>query len=179
MKPKFLFLTTSLVLASIALGGCSNVRQTMGLERNKPDEFRVVSRAPLTVPPDFTLRPPKPGTDNNSETTPKDQAAQTLLGGNPSDSAPSGSTSTREAKLLEQTGANKADPNIKAVIERETEQLVDANKTLLDRITKFDPSAVTVNPAEEKERLEKNKEQGLPANSGTVPTIKPRRKGLL
>jgi hypothetical protein len=32
-----------------------------------PDEFEVVQRAPLTIPPDFDLRPPKPGSPRPQE----------------------------------------------------------------------------------------------------------------
>ncbi len=50
------------VLAFAALSllvACSgSVQQKLGLERRVPDEFQVVRRAPLTLPPDFTLRPP-------------------------------------------------------------------------------------------------------------------------
>jgi hypothetical protein len=31
------------------------------MERTGPDEFAVETRAPLTLPPDFDLRPPQPG----------------------------------------------------------------------------------------------------------------------
>ena len=43
------------------LAGCSGFKQAIGLEATPPDEFAVESRAPLTVPPDFDLRPPEPG----------------------------------------------------------------------------------------------------------------------
>ena len=33
----------------------------LGMGKRSPDEFAVVKRAPLIVPPDFDLRPPEPG----------------------------------------------------------------------------------------------------------------------
>ena len=48
--------------------------------RNRPDEFRVGRNAPLVVPPDFALTPPRPGqADTGSD--PRAQALQALFGG--------------------------------------------------------------------------------------------------
>ena len=44
------------LLASLALGGCGGVRQSLGLVRTSPDEFAVVAKPPLVLPPDFGLR---------------------------------------------------------------------------------------------------------------------------
>lgn len=55
--------TLSLLFCGALLTACtgSQVRNTFGLNRSAPDEFKVVSRPPLSVPPEFTLRPPNPG----------------------------------------------------------------------------------------------------------------------
>ena len=48
--------------ALAGLAGCSGgTRQALGLVRSSPDEFAVVAKAPLVLPPDFGLRPPIPG----------------------------------------------------------------------------------------------------------------------
>ena len=76
-------LSGRLILAAAALallGGCSSIRSTFGLERNPPDEFAVVRRAPLTLPPDFTLPPPSPGASRPQESAPSQQAAAALFG---------------------------------------------------------------------------------------------------
>ena len=41
----------------ISLGACSS----LGGERRTPDEFKVVTKAPLSVPPEYALRPPPAG----------------------------------------------------------------------------------------------------------------------
>ncbi len=53
-----ILLIGGLLTAILALSGCSDVKQELGVGRNSPDEFMVVKRAPLTLPPDYTLRPP-------------------------------------------------------------------------------------------------------------------------
>ena len=45
-----------------------------------PDEFAVVQRAPLTIPPDFELRPPRPGEVRPQTGTTSDQARAALVG---------------------------------------------------------------------------------------------------
>ena len=49
------------LVGAMVLSGCSDFKQAIGLDPTMPDEFEVESQAPLTIPPDFTLRPPKPG----------------------------------------------------------------------------------------------------------------------
>ena len=54
-----LLLGSSLIL----LSGCSGdkLARTFGLTRDAPDEYTVTTRAPLSMPPDYNLRPPRPG----------------------------------------------------------------------------------------------------------------------
>ena len=54
-------LMTGLALACLAapLAGCSDSSSAgLGYGKNPPDEFNVVRRAPLIMPPEFNLRPP-------------------------------------------------------------------------------------------------------------------------
>ncbi|HEY0837577.1 MAG TPA: DUF3035 domain-containing protein, partial [Azospirillum sp.] len=50
-----------LALVALTVSGCSDVRRSIGLDRASPDEFAVVSRAPLSMPPDLRLPAPRPG----------------------------------------------------------------------------------------------------------------------
>ena len=50
-----------LFAATVVLGGCGGFRDAVGLNKRAPDEFAVVSKAPLVIPPDYGLRPPRPG----------------------------------------------------------------------------------------------------------------------
>lgn len=163
------------LLLALTLAACDNAKRSLGLERQLPDEFRVVSRAPLTVPPDFTLQPPTPGT-KAAQNSPVKMAESALLGAAQLSAA---SLSPVENALLSQTGGDKAGPSIRATIDLETAQMIDADRTLIDKIRDYEPQAEIVDAQKEKERLDQNKAQNLPANSGEVPIIKIRRKGLL
>jgi hypothetical protein len=65
-------------LAALALAGCGG---SSGLYRERPDEFAVARNAPLVVPPDFALRPPRPGEAPPAQTDSRTQAIEALFGG--------------------------------------------------------------------------------------------------
>ena len=49
--------------------------------RDRPDEFAVQRQAPLVVPPDFSLTPPKPGAPRPADTNSQQQTLDALFGG--------------------------------------------------------------------------------------------------
>jgi hypothetical protein len=60
------------------LAGCADFRMALGIDRVGPDEFAVESRAPLTIPPEFDLRPPQPGAPRPQEVTAADKARKVI-----------------------------------------------------------------------------------------------------
>jgi len=62
----------------LLIAGCSDFKKSMGLEPTLPDEFAVESRAPLTIPPDFELRPPQPGASRPQEKSSDQEAKQVI-----------------------------------------------------------------------------------------------------
>jgi hypothetical protein len=93
------------VVAPILLGGCSNWKQTLGIEPTSPDEFAVESRAPLTIPPDFNLRPPEPGTARPQETSMANKAQGAV------DNAGPGQPGSQASGTLHFPTSNMSDPN--------------------------------------------------------------------
>jgi hypothetical protein len=70
---------SALCLAGTSLiAGCGDFKKSIGLESTLPDEFAVESRAPLTIPPDFELRPPSPGAPRPQEKASNQQAKQAI-----------------------------------------------------------------------------------------------------
>ena len=53
MKNKTLLSLTLITVLAVALASCG-----LGYNKNPPNEFNVVRRAPLILPPEFELRPP-------------------------------------------------------------------------------------------------------------------------
>jgi len=64
--------------AAVLLSGCASG----GFGRGRgPDEFAVARNAPLVVPPDFAMTPPRPGEADVGAQDPRAQALQALFGG--------------------------------------------------------------------------------------------------
>ncbi len=143
----------------LALCACETTKENLGLNRRTPDAFAVMTRAPLSMPPDYYLRPPEPGAPRPQEETATDQAESALWANKKS--VPK-AASKAEAALLEKTGAVNADPDIRSTINAETDAIIDqdtpsARKLLglsRDRTT---APAPTINPVEETQRLKEEK----------------------
>jgi len=67
----------------VAVAGCTDFKRSIGLEPTMPDEFAVESRAPLTIPPDFDLRPPTPGAPRPQEKSADQQAKDVMAEAGP------------------------------------------------------------------------------------------------
>ena len=67
-------------VAAMGLAGCTAAGRALGITKVTPDEFRIVTKAPLTVPPDYSLRPPAPGEPRPQELQPESAARNALLG---------------------------------------------------------------------------------------------------
>ena len=68
---------------ALLVAGCSDFKKSIGLEPTMPDEFAVESRAPLTVPPDFDLRPPTRGAPRPQEKSADQQAKDVFAAAGP------------------------------------------------------------------------------------------------
>src|SRR5213080_4115971 len=75
------FLRLAALAGALALAACSGdeLTRTFGLTRDPPDEFQVTTRAPLSMPPDFSLRPPRPGASRPQELSQRQQAEAALV----------------------------------------------------------------------------------------------------
>ncbi len=170
----------ALVGLVLALAACGDTAQSLGLGRNPPDEFAVVERPPLSMPPEFTLRPPSPGAPRPQEVS-MPSRAQTLLFG-AGGRAASSSESEGEKSLLAAAGTDKAEPNIRAVIDREAAQKVVGSEHLVEELLWWrDPSsnATTVDPAAEAARLREAQEKGESVTTGPTPIIEKNKSGWL
>jgi hypothetical protein len=71
-------LAVASIFGLVLLSGCSDFRVALGMDRVGPDEFAVESRAPLTIPPDFDLRPPQPGAPRPQDVTSAERARRVI-----------------------------------------------------------------------------------------------------
>ncbi len=54
---KQLIITVTVILLTLGLSACSNFNRVIGKEKSTPDEFKVVVRPPLSLPPGFADKP--------------------------------------------------------------------------------------------------------------------------
>jgi hypothetical protein len=140
-------IVASALVAAAGLAGCSSAGKALGMGKVTPDEFRVVTKAPLVVPPDFALRPPAPGEPRPQELQPESAARTALLGAREAEVRSDG-----EKILVAKAGAEKADPLIRYVVDDEFGDVAHKEKSFADRVMfwKSDKPAVQLqqeNPA--------------------------------
>lgn len=118
-----------LVGAGLSLAGCDSIREAIGSGKDSPDEFAVATKAPLVIPPDFNLRPPKPGAAPDNQLEPSQAAQQTLFGADNATvaSAMPGSMSQGEKLLLAYAGAQNADPAIRQTLASDRNKAIQAS----------------------------------------------------
>ncbi|MEM1380144.1 MAG: DUF3035 domain-containing protein [Pseudomonadota bacterium] len=123
MRCSFLLASSALLLAACASGGPS------GGNRNAPDEFAVLTKPPLTVPPDYALRPPRPGETRPQELSTSERTQQLLLGDQTK--AP---PSNGELAFIQLVGAVNVDPSIRAILAAENGGQADKDASLSNRL---------------------------------------------
>ena len=118
----------ALSCAALALAGCGTFR-SMGGSKVTPDEFRVVTKAPLVVPPDYSLRPPAPGEPRPQELQPESAARLALLG-----RRTAAQRTPAEVAFASRAGADQADPLIRFVVDDEFGDLAHKDRSFADMV---------------------------------------------
>jgi Protein of unknown function (DUF3035) len=152
---------TALMVASAA-GGCTSLRRAVGSEKVAPDEFRVVSKAPLVVPPEFNLRPPRPGEARPMELRPDLQARTAVFG------VQLGATASEGEKLLvARAGGTNADPRIRAVIDEETGSVARRPEGFANRLLGRSGPAAATDPVQAEAEAERLRAEQTSINNAT------------
>lgn len=158
---------SALLVATLALGGCSDLSKALGLVKSPPDEFTVVAGTPLTLPPDYGLRPPRNASDKPLGATQTDRARVAVFGvqgkqATPGSTDPSNPQTPGEQALLQKAGGADIDPGVRARVDQEQKQALDQHKGFIDGLMfwQTDPiPGAALDATKEAERL----------NQGTVP----------
>ena len=188
MRRTILLPVTCAAVGAMMLGGCSAFENLGGAKKVSPDEFKIVSHSPLTMPPNAELRPPRPGEPRPQETSPTDQAKEALsptLAGRvqaQAKAAPTGAPGdASEASLIAKASAGGVDPNIRSQVNQDTRVLAAKDNTFIDSLIFWQdkpPPGVVLDPAKEQQRLRESQASGQPSSAPT-PTIERRKRGLL
>lgn len=170
--------------AAIALSGCTDARKALGFEKAPPDEFQVVERAPLSMPPDFSLRPPAPGAVRPQEGNVRDQARAALTGRATATPISAQGRSTGDVALLKKAGAEQIQPDIRIMVNKETQAIAESDKSFTDKLVFWrkpdGPGAgEQLDATKEAQRLRENQALGRGIGDGDTPRIARRKKGML
>jgi len=166
------------------IASCSgSVRDTLGMRRSAPNEFKVVSHPPLSVPPEFSLRPPVPDESFVASKSTSTEAKKVLF-----------EKASADIKIIEKTNgeeafsslfkANDANPEIKSLLQkefieaaREEEEKSFLEKNLLSKLPSFSKDDEDKAPNEvvdaklEKERIAENKKKGEKITGNETPVV--------
>jgi hypothetical protein len=179
----FPLVVAGVALATLSLSGCTDFRRAVGWDKVIPDEFAVVSRAPLAIPPDYTLRPPRLGAQREQETAPVEQAKQTVFraaGDQPAQNAAAlGPRSPAEGELLQKAGAGDAPTNIRELVNQDVVEAKPVDEGFVDKLLfwrsgdKVGATDEVIDPSKEAQRLREAKTAGKSpsADAGALPTI--------
>ncbi|HET6606628.1 MAG TPA: DUF3035 domain-containing protein [Rhodopila sp.] len=151
--------------------------RTFGLTRDAPDEFTVTTRAPLSMPPDYNLRPPRPGAPRPQEQSSRQQAEAALVP-QLALAAPQGSSSPGQTALLQEIGP-AAPADIRTKVDHDAANS-SASEGFIDKLLywrKPDSNLATVDPGKEASRLRQNAALGEGPNVGDTPIIQPKKSG--
>ena len=173
----------------ILLTGCSSARDIVGLSKQSPDEFEVVTRAPLSLPPDYGLRVPVPNFSRTREKSLGESADKLIPargsqspGKNLSRVDRSGAISPAEDAILGRAQAKISNQSIRAEINSDNKTISGTDKKLIEKIMFWQgtkKSGAVLDPEKESARIKGLKSDGKPISNRAVPVIERADRGLL
>jgi hypothetical protein len=181
---RMMTLRWALLVAPLMLAGCSSsMMQTLGLQRDPPNEFEVTTQPQLAMPPDLNaaatnLPPPTPGAPRPQDVAVPQQAEDAMLGG----AALEGGT---PSTIGDQAFLQKAGPTPPPDIRQEVNAQAARDTKSLTLGNRMDPfgipvaKPVLVDASQERQRLQKDAALGLSPAVGSTPIIKPKNHGPL
>ena len=134
--------------------GCSSTSKVLGLTKQSPNEFNILTKAPLVVPPEYNLRPPAAGASSAENNYTQEAARKALIG-----DIDSAEPTRGEIVLMTKAGVGRANQEIRVEIdgqnsvERKTSSFTD--RVLFWNNGKYTPRDGTpLDPETEAKRLE-------------------------
>lgn len=138
---------------ALNLAACTSIAKQFGVTREAPNEFNILTKAPLSLPPEYNLRPPQIGVSNAESNYSETVARQALLGDidytEPTDG---------EIMLMNKAGVGRTDPEIRLIIDGtnsvERKSAEFTNQILYwDKGKVVDPQGTSLDPDIEAARL--------------------------
>lgn len=154
----------AVLLPIIGLAGCGQLSETFGYGKNPPDEFAIIRKSPLIIPPDYQLKPPLTNLEG-LQRLPEQNDARALLTNAPPPPADT-ELSQGERKLLMTAGASNSSDSIRDQIDREGQTVVSKKGNFVERILGFgrdDEEAFELETLERETEIESTSEAEIEA----------------
>jgi hypothetical protein len=165
-------------LLPMALSGCGEFKSAFGLSKTVPNEFDVVANAPLAIPPDFNLRPPRPGALPTQGESPTVKARETIFraAGDKGTIDGGDRMSAGENDILRAAGAQGAEGDIRSVVNQEAQEGQPFNRNFVDRLVFWRANKkadkAVLDPVKETSRLEeKSGDKTVSTQFSAPPTV--------
>jgi len=110
MRLKTLMLVTA--CGAMGLSACGTTSKALGLTKNAPNEFNILTKAPLVVPPEYNLRPPQVGTSSAENNYSQKSAREALIG-----DVDAAEPTRGEVVLMSKAGVGRANQEIRLEID--------------------------------------------------------------
>ena len=125
-----IFFSLIFMLNLSLLSGCgSELSDVLGTNKMPPDEFTILTKPPLIVPPEYNLRPPAEGEIRPNAQQPNRQLQSILFGQNQTDDF-----SSSEISLMTGSDVAEAIPNIKEVLDSEMRDVEEVSPNLESQV---------------------------------------------
>lgn len=135
----------SVIVAFLVMGGCQVGRDLASMVdviegRDQLEDLGPAQGPRLSMPPDFDLRPPRPGAAGSYTSTASERAQQQLFGtdqpagATASPSAGQDQRSPGEIAFLRQAGAIAKQSDIRQAVQQETQRLAEAERAFVDKL---------------------------------------------
>jgi len=174
MRSRHLLYFEIVCAIAISVAGCDTLRQAAGQDKQSPDEFAIVTKAPLVIPPDYNLRPPTAGAAPTNQLAPTQAAQAALFTADAATVAASlpPSMSTGERYLLVNAGVQNADPAIRQEIASDAASTRAGDESFTNSLL-FGSSTPAADPAvnadAEARRIDAQKAGGAASPSAAAP----------
>ena len=161
---KTIHLPLVLLAVGVGLSGCSGVDNALGLSKTAPDEFQVVVRPPLTLPPNFSLDPVEA-----DDATPAPNNALAVSG-----EVLAGGGRTTDSGFDALFGVDRIEPDIRTKVDEETLGIQVEKRLSVHVLFGGQPNVgPTLLPEAEAERIRDAQSEGKSLTETPTPAVDP------
>lgn len=163
------------------LAGCSEVtHKQLGLNKESPDEFQVISRPALIIPPNYDLRPPHEGSDYDARSASDDAKAILGTGRSRDNNFDSKKLSPAEAHFLDQAGTSEKVSGIRHMLKQDHLVKQKSQEGFWEKLKSFSPTSPhqpepIVDAAEESSRVKEAIANKEAVNADDTPMLEKKR----